>query len=152
MSTFKHRQPIFSWSSVVLLSTLLLSPMTAATLLHALTRAVPTVLTPFSDGQTAAAPPATATAGVTRRANDEQEALRRAALRAARLRAVRLDADPHPLLARLTGGAIALYVPLRTTERVPDVAAVLLPRPEIQTPATRARLIAPVPPRAPPPA
>ena len=55
MSTYKHRQPIFSWSSVVLLSTLLLSPLTAASLLHMLARALPQAFAPNNDDFTAPA-------------------------------------------------------------------------------------------------
>jgi hypothetical protein len=129
MSAYRHRQPIWSWSSVVLLSTLLLSPVAATTLLRAaLSQTLPHNLAALAvptDADGKAAPTRTDSGTLPRRASDEEEALRRAAARAGQLRAVRLDDDPyHPDQPTTPDHAlvVALIAPARAAVSVPDTA------------------------------
>jgi hypothetical protein len=143
MSRLTHRQPVWNWGTfgVVLLSTLLLSPVAGTALWHALFAAeyAPQQTAPVSRGQQQAA------AQAPRRVSPDEEALR-AAARNGQLRAIRLDTDPdHPGEA-----TIALVVPTRTLLLVSDEATVasgLPPRLEAASPPYAA---APSAPRAPP--
>jgi len=153
MSANKHRQPLVNWSSVLLLSTLLLSPMTAGALLHALAQAFPRAFA----ASIADEYPTTASAGdagrqnnpaSTRRANDEQEAVRESVSRDQRLRADRLETDPHALLSALIlGGNYSTRVAQADSHSVSKRRASW---PDIADSRLRLRLIVPVPPRAPP--
>jgi hypothetical protein len=125
MSKFSHRQPVWTWSSVVLLSTLLLSPVATNTLLRALAHALPQ-----NAGTWGSAPPApegtpaeqrqerASESQSPRRGTDEEEALR-AAARNGQVRAVRLDSDPD------SPDEFALFAPTRVLVRLPDAPATI---------------------------
>ena len=153
MSANKHRQPLVNWSSVVLLSTLLLSPMTAGALLHALAQAFPrafaaSVADEFPTTASAGDPVRHNNPASTRRANDEQEAVRESVSRDQRLRADRLETDPHALSSGLIlDGNYSTGVAQADSHSNPNRRSSW---PDIADARLRFRLIAPVPPRAPP--
>ena len=155
MGKYAHRQPIATWSGVVLLSALLLSPVTAATFLRALAES--------GNAPSRAAEPAnpnnptpntqhpTPNAQSRRAADEETKALRAAAL-AGQFRAVRLDSDPdNPDNIAPDYVDYAILLPARAVLRVPDdpALAALPPSPDA-TPAERHALRRNTPPRAPP--
>lgn len=116
MSRFSHRQPVFTWGSVVLLSTLLLAPgvsaSVAATLLQALVSGLPHAIAHYDAALTQQMP---------RRSSEEEESLR-AAARDGAAYLVRLDTDPdHP--ENLTA-ALAVLMPTRGIIRVLDTGSV----------------------------
>jgi hypothetical protein len=120
MSKFSHRQPVWTWSSVVILSTLLLSPVATSALLRTLAQALPQNFGAWTNVPTPeGTPPERNTASQTppRRSVEEEEALR-AAARSGQVRAVRLDSDPDNADA-----AIALFFPSRAIVRLPDTGA-----------------------------
>jgi|GEM_PF-4311519 hypothetical protein len=141
MSRFSHRQPIFSWSSVVLLSTLLLSPgvsaAVAATLLEALNRATPL----------RAIHTETPTPPQPRRSSEEEEALR-AAARDGAAYFVRFESDPDN--PETISASIALWFPTRVVLVVPDSVTVRLFPGLHRERVPRPALPATAPPRAPP--
>ena len=102
MSRIVHRQPIWTWS-LVLLSTLLLTPSTAAVVLAALRQA-----------SVATAPVETSVAP--RRATTEEEDAIRAAAQSGRLKLVRLE----PAAEQST---LAILTPLRATIALPELPA-----------------------------
>jgi hypothetical protein len=143
MSRFSHRQPIFTWSSVVLLSTLLLAPGVSAavvsTLLESLTRTYP---------QQAAHSEAARTNTQPRRSAEDEEALR-AAARDGAAYVVHFDTDPDNPEGGIAA-AIAVLLPTRITVAVPDNVALtsLSPDGAIPLPCRNGRETAS--PRAPP--
>jgi hypothetical protein len=153
MSKFSHRQPIWTWSSVVLLSTLLLSPVTANTLLRAFAQTLPQqnagANTPADAGRTAdnrGTTPTPAEQQAPRRSTDEGENIR-AVARIRQLRAIRLDDDPeHPAAA----ATLAFVLPERSVLSIPDDAALasLFAADPVAPP--RAGALRDTPPRAPP--
>jgi hypothetical protein len=155
MSKFSHRQPIWTWSSVVLLSTILLSPVTANTLLRALAQTLPQqnagTSTPADAGRTAADnrganTPAPAEQRAPRRTADEGEAIR-AAARIRQLRAIRFDDDPEQPASAAT---LAFVLPERSVLSIPDddALASLFAADPVAPP--RAGALRDTPPRAPP--
>ena len=155
MSRFAHRQPAWGTISVVLLSALLLSPMTAAAFLHALAQALP------QNGQSAGSGgPNTDTSGrqtlatAPRRAAEEDEegdATRSAAttLRE-QLQNLRQGSDgEHSVAAHLAADALLITLRPRIVLLVPDDGPNLTaPAPEE---TLRSRFVAnPTSPRAPP--
>jgi hypothetical protein len=103
MSRIVHRQPIWTWS-LVFLSTLLLTPSTAAVVLAALRQAnvamVPT--------ESAVSP---------RRATTEEEEAIKAAVQSGRLKVVRLEPASEQ-------NALAILAPTRATVALPELCAV----------------------------
>lgn len=131
MSKIVHRQPVWGWS-VALLSTLLLSPVATATLLHALARTMPTPVANATAGSRNPAAPASS-----RRTTGDENALRRA---------VR-DGAIHTL--RLDGHAVAVVFAHQDVCLVPDDNET---RVFFSAPAKgfSARSLSQTPPRAPP--
>ena len=147
MSKYAHRQPIATWSGVVLLSALLLSPVTAGAFLRVLldgtapqNRPVqpvnPTRTTDHGSRTTAQTP---------RRSDEEERLALRAAALSGRLRAVRLDSDPDNPTP-----TYALFVSARAVIRIPDDPVLAALPPDAPVAALRPTLARPTPPRAPP--
>lgn len=146
MSKVLHRRPTWGWS-VVLLSTLLLSPATAQALMHALHVATAAPVRTAADA---------AAEGPRRRGADDEEALLRAARLAAEGEETRIDPAPEGQESEdASGGGSAaapayVLLPAQTVLLVPDEAPVgkaSLPPPDALRPASTPRLNAP---RAPP--
>ena len=98
MSRIVHRQPVWTWS-LLLLSTLLLTPSTAAVVLAALRQA-----------RVATIPAATVSAP--RRATTEEEEAIKAAAQSGRLKLVRLEPGAeHNALAILTPTLVTVSLP-----------------------------------------
>jgi hypothetical protein len=114
MSRIVHRQPVWTWS-LVLLSTLLLTPSTAAVVLAALRQAsVATLPT-----QTALSP---------RRATTQEEEALKAAAQSGRLKVVRLEPATQNTLAVLT--------PVRVTVALPECLVPRTTAPALTPPLT----------------
>jgi len=149
MSRLAHRQPVWNWGTlgVVLLSTLLLSPVAGNALWHALftaeaqaSAAAASSASPQKPSQSA--PPS---AGSLRRVSPDEEALL-AAAKSGMLRAIRLDTDPeHP-----GAGAIAFVVPTRTLLLVSHESAQASPLPPRLEGVCVSPASSPASPRAPP--
>ena len=140
MSKYAHRQPIATWSGVVLLSALLLSPVTAGAFLRVLLDSAPAqnrAATPDANRQGNAQSP--------RRTDEEERQALRAAALSGQLRAVRLDSDPDNRTP-----AYALFVPIRAIVRIPDDPTLAALPPDKSTAALRPARSRPTPPRAPP--
>ena len=105
MSKVVHPKPVWGWS-VVLLSTLLLSPTAGAAALHALAQAYAASLTDALPQRGSSAVPAP------RRVEDEW------ALRARSQRPLSLRLDTHP-------DTVAILLPSQTVLLIPDDAPVL---------------------------
>ncbi|MES2465329.1 MAG: hypothetical protein V4671_32585, partial [Armatimonadota bacterium] len=123
MSRFAHRQPAWGTISVVLLSALLLSPMTGAALLHAMARALPQNLQNTGSGAATPEEPTRQTlASTPRRSTEEDEdAIRRAAatLRE-QLQNLREGNDPeHSVAAHLAADALLVTLRPRIVLLVP---------------------------------
>ena len=131
MKRIVHRQPAIGWS-LVLLSTLLLTPAATSALLGALRQAA--MVQPIRE---AAAP--------TPRRTPEDDALE-AAARSGQLRVIRLE--PAPERAEI-GAAYAVLVPTRTTVAVAEGESVPLP-PLCVAGAVRTHAPPAASPRAPP--
>ncbi len=151
---YAHRQPIATWSGVVLLSALLLSPVTAASFLRALAEiGVPQTHanTPINSGNPAPENPRTASVTAPRRAAEEETRALRAAALAGQFRAVRLDSDPENPYALVTGGVdYAIFLPSRVVLRIPDDPMLADAPMHDRKPAERDALRHRTPPRAPP--
>ncbi|GAB4455163.1 MAG: hypothetical protein OHK0029_10810 [Armatimonadaceae bacterium] len=111
MSRFSHRQPVFSWSSVVILSTLLLAPGVSATVATALWE----VLAQRSVAQTTPGSEGARPASQPRRSADEET------LHAAKNGAtyvIRFDSDPD--FPDSVTASIAIWVPTRAILHFPE--------------------------------
>lgn len=143
MSRFSHRQPILTWGSVVLLSTLLLAPGVSAavisTLLESLTRTYP---------QQAARSEAARTNTQPRRSAEEEEALR-AAARDGATYVVHFDTDPDNPDGGIAA-AIAVLLPKRITVAVSDAIVLATVFPDNFTPSVYQSDRKTASPRAPP--
>lgn len=152
---YAHRQPIATWSGVVLLSALLLSPVTAATFLRALAQSgtQPRAAEPANPAPNTGRPSGVPTPNTpSRRAADEETKALRAAALAGQFRAVRLDSDPdNPNNIAPDYVDYAIILPARVVLRVPDdpALAALPPSPDA-TASERTALRRNTPPRAPP--
>jgi hypothetical protein len=116
MNRASCRPPAFRWS-LILLSTLLLSPAATSALLHALSRPVATL--PAREGALPNQTP--------RRLNDDDEAIR-AAARSGQLKVVRLEPAPEQgerdaTLAVLVPAPLPFLVPVARTKAVRTPAA-----------------------------
>ena len=116
MSRIVHRQPVWTWS-LLLLSTLLLTPSTAAVVLAALRQA-----------NVATVPAATVSAP--RRATTEEEEAIKAAAQSGRLKLVRLEPGAEQ-------NALAILTPTRVTVVLPELQAQKSNFKRCDTPLTR---------------
>ena len=108
MSRIVHRQPIWTWS-LLLLSTLLLTPSTTAVVLAALRQANVAVV------------PAEAVVAPRRATTQEEEAIK-AAVQSGRLKLVRLEPASEK-------NALAVLTPTRATIMLPELQNTLAPAP-----------------------
>lgn len=153
MSRFAHRQPAWGTISVVLLSALLLSPMTGAAFLHALAQAMPQNGQSTGRGATGpeASSPQTLAAAPRRSAEEDEDAVQRAA---AALREqfqnLREGNDPdHSAAAHLAADALLVTLRPRTILLIPDDGPALTAA--ITDDTLRSRFVTnPSSPRAPP--
>ena len=153
MSRFAHRQPAWGTISVVLLSALLLSPMTGAAFLHALAQALPQNGQNAGSGATnpEASSRQTLAAAPRRSAEEDEDAIQcAAATLREQLQNLREGSDPeNSAAAHLAADALLVTLRPRTVLLVPDDG----PRLAVSTPeeTLRSRFVAnPASPRAPP--
>ncbi|MBC8103941.1 MAG: hypothetical protein H7Z41_15310, partial [Cytophagales bacterium] len=152
MSRFAHRQPAWGTISVVLLSALLLSPMTGAALLHALLQAMPqnghaTNSATGSDATTRQAPE---TAPRRSAQEDEDAILRAASTLRSQLQNLREGKDgEHGAAAHLAADALLVTLRPRTVLLVPDDGPGLAGPTPAETLRSRF-VVSPASPRAPP--
>jgi hypothetical protein len=154
MSRFAHRQPAWGTISVVLLSALLLSPMTGAALLHAFAQGMGANLQNTGNGGTTGPEANTrqtlATAPRRSTEEDEDAILRAAATLREQLLNLREGNDPETsAAAHLAADALLVTLRPRTVLLVPDDGPRLI-APAFNE-ALQSRFIAnPASPRAPP--
>ncbi len=153
MSRFAHRQPAWGTISVVLLSALLLSPMTGTAFLHALMQSMP------QNGQNAGSGAAgseassrqTLATAPRRSAEEDEDAIQcAAAMLREQLLNLREGGDPeHSAAAHLAADALLVTLRPRTVLLVPDDGPGLAVPAPAET--LRSRFVAnPASPRAPP--